>query len=135
MTVQKNQPRRHESGLACAAWTGWTQRARAGCQFMVGCAVLVFGSTRSFPGRWEQGAVGGWVGLPAGFASARSFSVSLPWASGGERDAAGVWVLRQRCTSLIHRGRERSEPVNNPLLLGNKPPCVPSLWWFQMFFF
>lgn len=56
---------------------------------MVGGAGLVFGSTRSFPGRREQGAVGG-----ASLHSKRCFSVSLPWASGAERGAAGVWVLR-----------------------------------------
>lgn len=57
--------------------------------------------------------------LPAGF------SVSLPWASGGERGAAGAWVLRQRRTSLINGGREQSEPVNNPEINLDKMSSPP----------
>lgn len=86
---------------------------------MVGCAGLGLGSTCSFPSRREQRAVAGsprWLCL----SKQRLFSVSLPWASGGERGAAGVWVLRQRSTSLIYGGRERSELANNSLLVGNK---------------
>lgn len=60
--------------------------------------VLVFGSTRSFPGRREQGATAAaappsWVRL--------SFSVSLPWPSGDERGAAGAEALQQRHRALI----------------------------------
>lgn len=134
MTVQKDQP-----GDAC-----WGQPGVDGpgareqeVSSWFGCAVLVFGSTRSFPGRQERGAAGG---LPAGLASPCSFSVSLLWASAGERGAAGVWVLQHRHISLIYAAQKRSEPVNNGLLWRNKPlydhpPICPlAVWEFQMFF-
>lgn len=88
-----------------------------------------FTSERSVGG-WGSGwGVSVWFHtllLPAGF------SVSLPWASGGERGAAGAGVLRQRRTLLINGGRERSEPVSNPEINLDKmhPRPQPLLQWF-----
>lgn len=42
-----------------------------------------------------------------------SLSVSLPWASGGGRGAAGVWALRQRHISLISERPTWPEAVNH----------------------
>lgn len=58
-----------------------------GGQFMVWCAVFLFGSTHSFPDAQEQRATGAslyWVFLGL------QLSASLLMASGGE--GAGVWV-------------------------------------------
>lgn len=84
-TVQEDGP-----GHACGP-------ERMDLQFVVGCAVLVVASTRSFPGGQEREGRGGGAGVgAAGFASPCSFSVSLPTASAGGRGAAGVGVLQRR---------------------------------------
>lgn len=60
---------------------------------MVWCAVLMFGSTHSFPDRQERRAIGTstyWVCLNS------QLSVSLRMASGGESGVAGVWVLKKK---------------------------------------
>ena len=71
---------------------------KQGGQFMVWCAVFLFGSTHSFPDRQEQRATGAspyWVCLDL------QLSASPLMASGGESDAAGVWVL-ERHTLFTH---------------------------------
>lgn len=63
-----------------------------GGQFVVRCAVFLFGSTRSFPDRREPRATNAspyWVRLES------QLSASLLMASGGGSDAAAVWVLEK----------------------------------------
>lgn len=78
---------------------------RRGGQFMVWCAVFLFGSTHSFFDRQEQRATGTssyWVCLDF------KLSVSLPTASGDESGAAAALVLQK-----THRFKELSDTTSD----------------------